>query len=246
MEAPERVAAPAATLATPLRVLLQAWTWPTLVGVTALAFPAACLASLLLGPERAFGHGLHLWARAVLLLGACTVELHGDVRGARGAVVAANHQGFGDVVVLAAVLPPPLRFTARSGLFRVPLLGTVLRAGGHLRVVRGGAGARALVDAAAREARAGRTVVFFPEGTRAPDGRVEPLHGGAFVAAARAGRPVVPLVLAGSRSLWEPGTLRLLPSRIAVALLPPRLARGRAAREALRDEMARTLRHLGS
>lgn len=244
MEAPERVAAPAATLAAPLRVLVQAWTWPVLLGLTALAFPAACLASLLVGPERAFGHGLHLWARGVLRLGACPVEVDGDPGAAWGAVVAANHQGFADVVALAAVLPPPLRFTARAGLFRVPLLGTVLRAGGHLRVEGGKAGARALLETAMEEVRAGRTVVFFPEGTRGREGHVELLRGGAFRAAARAGAPVVPIVLAGTRSLWEPGTLRLLPSRVAVAFLPARDVATPAEREHLRAEMVRAFRRL--
>jgi hypothetical protein len=52
------------------------------------------------------------------------------------------------------------------------------------------------------------------------------------------------LVVAGSRSLWEPSTLRLLPSRIAVELLPARAASTRAEREILREDMARTLRRL--
>lgn len=259
MEAPERIGASVGaggsaawprTGARAVRAAVQLWTWPMLAGVTLLAFAAALTAAIVLGRERAFAQGLHHWARAVLALGGCSVEVVGDVFSARGAVVAANHQGFGDVLVLAAVLPPPVRFAAREGLFRVPLLGTVLRAGRHLRVSRGGrVAARALVDAAADAAAAGCTVVFFPEGTRSREARIEPLRAGVFHAAAGAGCPLVPLVLSGTRHLWEPGTLRLLPSRVAVTVLASRRldrarARGRRCRMGVRDEMAAKLRRL--
>lgn len=256
MEAPERIGTSVGaggsapwprTAAGVVRTAVQVWTWSVLVGVTLSAFAAAHLAAIVLGRERAFAHGLHLWARGVLALGGCSVEVGGEVASAAGAVVAANHQGFGDILVLAAVLPPPVRFAAREGLFRIPLLGTVLRAGGHLPVRRRGvAAAQALVHAAARAAAAGSTVIFFPEGKRAREARIAPLRAGAFHAAAGAGRPLVPVVLSGTRHLWEPGTLRLLPSRVFVAVLPSRrLDRARAlhprCRMGLRDEMAARL-----
>src|SRR5262245_50189116 len=87
MEAPERIGAPMGTgrsaswpraTVPVLRAVVQVWTWSVLVGVTLVAFLAAHLASPVVGRERAFGQGLRLWARAVLFLGGCSVEVEGE------------------------------------------------------------------------------------------------------------------------------------------------------------------------
>jgi 1-acyl-sn-glycerol-3-phosphate acyltransferase len=261
MEAPERIGTSVgAGGSTPwpraaagaLRGAVQLWIWPMLLVSTLGWFLVAHLTSLVLGRRRAFAFGLRRWARTVIRLGGCTVEIEGEgpLQASSGAVVVANHQGFGDILVLAAVLPGPVCFAARRGLFRVPLLGSVLRAGGHLTVRRGGPGAaRSLVREAAAAAAAGRTVVFFPEGTRSAEGRIEPLLAGAFHAAALSGRPLLPLVLSGSRHLWTPGTLRLLPCRVVLSFLSPwpvdgAAARSHASRARLRDAMAARLGRL--
>jgi 1-acyl-sn-glycerol-3-phosphate acyltransferase len=48
---------------------------------------------------------------------------------------------------------------------------------------------------------AGRSLLFFPEGTFARMPGLLPFHMGAFIAAAEAGVPVVPVTIRGTRSL---------------------------------------------
>jgi 1-acyl-sn-glycerol-3-phosphate acyltransferase len=48
-----------------------------------------------------------------------------------------------------------------------------------------------------------------------------PFRSGAFRAAARTGRPVVPIAIAGTRELLPPNSLRLSNVPIDIQLLPP-------------------------
>ncbi len=53
----------------------------------------------------------------------------------------------------------------------------------------------------AKDARSGRTFFFFPEGTFTRSSGLLPFHMGAFIAAAEAGVPVVPIAIRGTRSI---------------------------------------------
>jgi 1-acyl-sn-glycerol-3-phosphate acyltransferase len=71
--------------------------------------------------------------------------------------------------------------------------------------------ARGVEDTRALEerVRAGESVVFFPEGTFVSEPGLLPFRMGAFMLAARSGRPVLPVTLAGTRTLlrgvsWRP------------------------------------------
>ena len=66
------------------------------------------------------------------------------------------------------------------------------------------------------------SVMFFPEGTRSPDGRVGRFNDGAFHLAIKAGVPVLPVAVEGSyaclpKKSWKYGE----PSDIYVKVLPP-------------------------
>jgi len=67
---------------------------------------------------------------------------------------------------------------------------------------RGVADARRTVQAV----RTGRSLVFFPEGTFTRMPGLLPFHMGAFVAAAEAGVPLVPVTIRGTRSLLRAGS----------------------------------------
>ncbi len=62
---------------------------------------------------------------------------------------------------------------------------------------------RSVLDARrlAALARGGKRLVFFPEGTFGAQPGLRPLHLGAFLAAAEAGLPVVPMAIRGTRAL---------------------------------------------
>lgn len=222
------------------------YAWPAFVGNSVLRYPLVFL--LRRGPTVAdsFQRWMHGWARVNLKGGLYRTEVEGPREVPCPAVIVTNHQHIFDVQLIAALVPPPLRFVAREEVLRVPLIGSVLRKGGHLTVARGaGAAANEEVLLRAVEAvREGARVVFFPEGTRSRDGRVGRLRSGAFRVAAQAGVPLQPIVLAGTRHTIPALPGPIVPCRLAARFLPPRPvspeeARSTAWREALREEMAR-------
>jgi len=132
-------------------------------------------------------------------------------------VYVANHTSYLDIPILLVHLPRGVRFLAKASLFHVPFVGWYLRRTGHLPV-RGGAraDARRLLQAV-RYARSGHSLVVFPEGGRSLSGELQEFRSGVFLAALKAGVPVVPLTLLGTRRIlprygwhWRPGWAMLI------------------------------------
>jgi 1-acyl-sn-glycerol-3-phosphate acyltransferase len=132
-------------------------------------------------------------------------------------LVVANHASYVDSILLTAVLPPRFGYAAMRELAGAALLGAPLRRLGAVFVERGDA-AGGVEDTAVLEAhaRAGEPLVVFPEGTfrRAPG--LLPFKLGAFVVAAHTGVPIIPVTLAGTRSLLRDG--EWLPRRCEIVI----------------------------
>jgi 1-acyl-sn-glycerol-3-phosphate acyltransferase len=76
--------------------------------------------------------------------------------------------------------------------------------------------ARRLIKAAD----AGQALAFFPEGTFIEQPGLGKFHTGAFAIAARAGLPVVPVVIRGTRHILRSGQFLPRPGKIEVEILP--------------------------
>jgi 1-acyl-sn-glycerol-3-phosphate acyltransferase len=113
-------------------------------------------------------------------------------------VVVCNHQSNADIPVIST-LPWDMKWVAKDSLFRLPVVGWMMRLAGDIPVDRGSAKSRATVVMRASETLAGRcSVMFMPEGTRSKDGRVRRFQDGAFRLAIEAGVPVLPLAIDGT------------------------------------------------
>ncbi|MGK0216668.1 MAG: 1-acyl-sn-glycerol-3-phosphate acyltransferase [Planctomycetota bacterium] len=133
-----------------------------------------------------------------------------------GALVASNHVSRLDIPVLArALVPRGGSFVARSTLTESPSMGFLMRHTGVILIHRGQSDRAALRSMAAHLERE-ELVVIFPEGTRSPDGRLQPFKGGALLAARMAGRPIVPCAILGSFESWPRGRLIPRPGRVTV------------------------------
>jgi 1-acyl-sn-glycerol-3-phosphate acyltransferase len=132
-------------------------------------------------------------------------------------VVAANHASYLDGPMLLAALPVGVSYVAKQELQAQCFPRLLLQRIGTEFVAR--FDAQRGVQDTERLRRAvcqGRSLVFFPEGTFARVPGLQPFHMGAFVVAAQANVPVVPVGLSGTRSIlradqWFPrrGTIRL-------------------------------------
>lgn len=132
-------------------------------------------------------------------------------------VFLANHASFFDIPLLFATLPLNARFAARHGLFRIPVLGWAMRAGGFIEINRDNRGqARDAFQRAGAQLSGGTSVLFFPEGTRCHDGNLGPFERGGFLLALRSRMPIVPVGIAGTYRALPRGRRQIWPSTLRV------------------------------
>jgi 1-acyl-sn-glycerol-3-phosphate acyltransferase len=203
--------------------------------VLALLTLAVLLVMPRLESRRRLVHGA---ARLALRIAGIPVVLQGGERLPEGpCVVVANHASYLDGVVMKALLPARFAFVIKREMNDVPLAGLLLRRIGSEFVHRGqgGKGARDALRVL-RTAAQGRSLVFFPEGTFGDVPGLLRFHPGAFVTAARAGLPVVPVVIRGTREALPPRGFLPSPATVTVEVLevlPP--AEGADAAVRLRE-----------
>jgi len=118
-------------------------------------------------------------------------------------VVAPNHRSYIDPPLAGCGIPRELHFFAKSELFDVPLLGSLIRAYNALPVKRGEADRRALA-LSLDVVRKGGGLMVFPEGTRSKTGDYLAPKLGVAMIAARGGAPITPVFVGtagGARTL---------------------------------------------
>lgn len=223
------------------------WTWSTWAW-TVYGFIAA-VAWLLIAvtPGRAMRrHIAKAGARLAFAVSGLTLQVEGLERlaGHGPMIVAANHASYLDAYLLTAVLPARFTYVAKQELLSKPSVAIPLRRLDSAFVerfddVRGVEDTRGLEQ----RARAGESLVFFPEGTfqRAPG--LLPFKMGAFLVAARSGTPVVPVTLLGTRSVLRDNQWRPRRGALKVVIGEPLLASGNDWQAALqlRDAVRRQI-----
>lgn len=145
----------------------------------------------------------------------------------RSLVLVANHQSYLDALALIEAVPRPLRFVAKRELNSNRLVGRFLERMGTLFVERFDLqqsrreGER--LQAALRD---GASLAFFPEGTFRERSGLLPFRMGAFVAAAEAGVPILPVTIRGTRAVMPGDSFRPRPGAIEVVIEAPMLPQG--------------------
>lgn len=134
-------------------------------------------------------------------------------------IVVANHASYVDGLLLKAFLPPRFSFVIKGEMRKNPLVHFVLRRSGARFVERFGSGTRDIREFV-RAAREGAALGFFPEGTFIADPGVLRFRPGAFLAASKAGIPVAPIGIRGTRRMLPAGRALPWPSRVQVDVLP--------------------------
>ena len=102
-------------------------------------------------------------------------------------IYVSNHLSQLDILVLGSYIERDYRWLAKSSLFKIPFLGWHLSQSGHVRVYRGEYRLKneQLARRIHRVVEQGASLLFFPEGTRSKDGRLQRFHIGAFRTAVR-------------------------------------------------------------
>jgi 1-acyl-sn-glycerol-3-phosphate acyltransferase len=146
-----------------------------------------------------------------------------------GVILAVNHVSEFDPLVVAHFVYDAGRwpqFLAKSSLFRIKVVGPLLRAVRQIPVYRGTADAVKSLEAAVAAVRAGEAVILYPEGTTPKSGELWPQRGKTGIARLylQTGAPVVPIVSWGPEKVYDPRTrkIRFRPrSPVTVVAGPP-------------------------
>jgi len=155
-------------------------------------------------------------------------------------VVVSNHQSLADIPIISN-LPWEMKWIGKDVLFRLPIIGWMMKLSKDIAVDRDDArsGARALLKA--RDVLTKHcSIMMFPEGTRSRDGRIYRFTDGAFHLAIKAQVPVLPIAVDGSFNCLPKNTWRFgEPSTINVKVLPavPTLGFTSADLPALREKV---------
>ena len=112
-------------------------------------------------------------------------------------IIAANHCSYLDPPLVGVACKRAIHYLARKSLLDVPILGPILPELNVIPVDQKNADRSALMGAI-RVIRNGGAVLIFPEGTRSPDGNLQPSQPGIGMIVAKTGAPVVPVRIFGS------------------------------------------------
>jgi 1-acyl-sn-glycerol-3-phosphate acyltransferase len=166
-----------------------------------------------------------VWARFLLWGSGVKVNVEGlEKLPLNGSYVfVSNHLSYMDTPVILANIPVQFRFLAMCGLFKIPLLGTHLAQAGHIPVPRDDARAAVKTMTTAAQVIRERSIslLVFPEGGRSQTGELDLFKEGAAYIAIRAGVPLIPIALQGTREVLPFGSGQVRSGRVTMRIGDP-------------------------
>jgi acyl carrier protein len=170
-------------------------------------------------------------ARMLLKMSFAPFVVHGleNLPRDRSGVLVANHASYLDGLLLMAALPVRYAFVAKREL-RERFASRVLLERLDAEFIERFDARQSVEDAnrLAEAAARGKSLAFFPEGTFTHLPGLRSFHLGAFITAARAGIPVVPIAIRGSRAALRAGHWRPRRGPLMVTIGAPIMPSGDA------------------
>jgi 1-acyl-sn-glycerol-3-phosphate acyltransferase len=158
-------------------------------------------------------------------------------------VVVSNHESYADIF-LACHFPWEMKWLSKHTIFKIPVMGWMMRMALDVPVHRGKreSGIAALAECRDRLARR-VSVMIFAEGTRSPTDELLPFKAGAFHLAIETGVPILPVAIAGTRNCMAKHSFVFRHAHAKARVLEPISTKGltRADLGALRDRTRATI-----
>ena len=143
-----------------------------------------------------------IWARLLLVGFGLKVKVEGGekIDPSKNYIFVSNHLSYTDTPTILGNIPANFRFMAKSGLFKIPLLGHHLRTASHIPVSLDNPreAVRSLTEASRVIREHNLSVLIFPEGGRT-EGKLEPFKEGAAYVAIKSGLTIIPIAVIGTR-----------------------------------------------
>jgi 1-acyl-sn-glycerol-3-phosphate acyltransferase len=196
-----------------------------LIVLTTMAMGTVSMLTSFLDPSGNTSHRIaRLWSRMLILISGMRVEVEGIERIVPGGgyVIASNHLSLMDTPLVMAHIPLQFRFLAKQGLFRIPFIGGHLRRAGHVAIPREDprGSLKAMSGAARIIQERGVSALVFPEGGRSAGPLREFREGAAYIAI-KAGVPLIPVAIRGTREVLPMGSMLMRPGKVALRIGQP-------------------------
>ncbi|MEO8562532.1 MAG: lysophospholipid acyltransferase family protein [bacterium] len=230
--------------------ILSAWAWVAAVLVVVIGFFYVSAVWLVTAP---FDRGRYRAGRAFRQLAVAQVALNWlwnfETEGAppddprRPYVVVSNHESYADIF-LVSHFPWEMKWLSKDTIFRIPVMGWMMRMARDIPVTRGKRESAIAALAECRDRLARHvSVMIFPEGTRSPTNELLPFKDGAFQLAIEAQVPILPIALAGTRDCMAKGSFAFRRAHARARVLAPIDTAGLTLADlpALREETRATI-----
>jgi len=158
-------------------------------------------------------------------------------------VVVSNHESYADIF-LACHFPWEMKWLSKHTIFKIPVMGWMMRMALDVPVHRGKRESGIAALAECRDRLAKRvSVMIFAEGTRSPTDELLPFKDGAFHIAIESGVPILPIAIAGTRNCMAKHSFAFRHAHAKARVLEPISTEGltRADLPALRDRTRATI-----
>lgn len=160
------------------------------------------------------------WGSLVCRLAGVKVHVdRGDFDPSGRYILMVNHQSWFDIpVLLVALKGHQFRFVAKQSLFRIPFFGHAMSRIGYIGIDRDNPrrGIKSIQEAIAKSEHA--SILIFPEGSRFE--QLGEFKIGPMILAIKSGRPVVPVLIAGTYTVLPKNSWRIRPGSVAVRFFP--------------------------
>lgn len=162
-----------------------------------------------------FWIGWHLSRLVLAIFGRCRYIDPDNVPKTGAVIIAPNHVSYLDPPTAGSGYRRVTHFMAKQELFKIPVLGWLIKAVGSFPVKQHSADRNALRTALELLSK-GEVVCIFPEGTRSLDGKLLPAQAGIGMIAIKSRAPVVPVALIGTERVLPPHSFFFHFSRVTV------------------------------
>jgi len=163
-----------------------------------------------------------IWSRFLMWIAAIKVEIDGEenIPKDHSVLIVSNHQSLCDILVFSGYLPLRFNWIAKRELFRIPFLGSAMKAAGYIPIDRKNREKvyMSLEHAAMQLKKV--SILIFPEGTRTRSGKLGRFKHGVVHLVKFSGVPILPITITNSFERLPPEKRGVVPGTIHVKIDP--------------------------
>lgn len=146
-----------------------------------------------------------------ILIPALGLRIDDRVTAIRSSIIVCNHVSYLDPLLLISLFEKQ-KTIVKSGFFRAPVFGWLMKQSGYVPAVGSGVSAWQVLGSILHLGdylATGGNIFVFPEGTRSRTGKIGALSGGVFEIATRSRAPIQVLFIENTDRLFRPGRFLL-------------------------------------